>query len=269
MLYRVKGLFTQDWPRFWRKNFTRFLWVYLAISCVSVMLTYSRAGMLGLVGAFMLIGMRQGNFTQRLKQLCAVCVVSVIAFFFLPQDIQYRIESIWDDSVEAEAGMKGANTSAEGRREGLQAGIEMFTDHPLMGVGIGNFKAYRVAKGDGIFLSAHNLPGELLGETGMLGTLAFAIVLATFLVYWRPVRRLAKRSTDPTIFSMNELVLACRDCVIILVYASITQHTLQRYYWFLIGAFSVLAFRFARAAAREEQSLVEDQEEPELVHDYA
>jgi O-antigen ligase len=194
------------------------------------------------------------------RRFVLLALLLPVAFMVLPSDMRLRIQSSWDRRIDRENGMKGANTSADGRWYGFLAGIEMFRDRPLLGVGIGNFKDYRVAKCDGIYLSAHNLPGELLGELGICGGVTFLLVVLGIWLNWRAVARMARSSLAPDIRGLRLLMLACRDAILMMAYASVTQHTLQRYHWYMIAAFGVLAIKLATPAQYGVGSYFEESE---------
>src|SRR5207244_897500 len=102
------------------------------------------------------------------------------------EDSRNRLRTVWDP----DAGPANATTSAYGRVEGLRAGLAMIQRYPLTGVGIGNFIPYRVAHLDGVSLLAHNLAGQTLGETGLLGAAAFTGMVLVTLRNCRRIRRL-------------------------------------------------------------------------------
>jgi O-antigen ligase len=75
-----------------------------------------------------------------------------------------------------------------------QAGADMFSDHPWLGVGIGNYALAYPAYARPHFYEAlghaHNVYINFLAETGMLGAAAFAAFwLAALALAWRTARR--------------------------------------------------------------------------------
>jgi O-antigen ligase len=169
----------------------------------------------------------------------------LIGFQFLPLDIQNRIRTLWDP----EAGPKIAQKSAEGRWEGFQAGLKMFKDYPVTGVGVDNFIPYRIAHVDGVALGAHNLIGEILGETGLLGIAAFALFVSIALLNCHRVQRLGARAHGQIIPDiMRQMVLSCRDVIVLLFFHGMAAHNLDRYNWLWVAAFCSLAYNFAQTS---------------------
>ncbi len=77
------------------------------------------------------------------------------------------------------------------------AGINMFVDHPLLGVGIGNYQYAYPVYHPGIFVlplgHAHNYYINMAAEAGLLGLTAFILfLLATFVVGGHAYRAISK-----------------------------------------------------------------------------
>jgi len=77
------------------------------------------------------------------------------------------------------------------------AGIHMFLDHPLLGIGIGNYQYAYPAYHAGIFVvplgHAHNYYINMAAETGLLGLTAFSLfLLAIFVAGARAYRTISK-----------------------------------------------------------------------------
>ncbi len=247
--------FCHSWPRLMRRLFGCFLVGYAGVAVTAVFLTRSRSGMVGLAVWGVLVALQGDKMSTKLKRLSAVCFAGMVLFCLIPNDIRLRLKSTWDTSVEAkEADFAGANASAEGRWYGWLAGWEMFRRYPMTGVGIGNFSMYRVTRVDGVELDAHNLPGELLGETGIVGASAFLLFLTA--IYWnyRKLKKLVAVSPDSQVRLLGALGTACWISVLLLMYKGLSGHNMQRYNWFWCAAFLSLAVHFARQLTRRASS---------------
>lgn len=94
-----------------------------------------------------------------------------------------------------------AGADVDGRGSVAELGLELFQEHPIVGTGVGSFApaATRQALDDGIahpkLVDSHATPITVLAELGMLGGLAYALLLgsaiAATIVRWRTVRPLA------------------------------------------------------------------------------
>jgi O-antigen ligase len=129
----------------------------------------------------------------------------------------------------------------------------MFSRYPITGVGPGNFIPYRVANLDGVKLEAHNLAGQVLGETGFLGAAAFAFMVAIALVNCQRARRLAGAGLDQESDILFGFASACRDTLLLLLFEGLFDHNMTRYNWLWVAAFVSAALRFA--AAQNEATL--------------
>jgi len=263
LFYRIRDQFCQTWPR---RMAWLFKWAVIGhglISVFGVLLTRSRSTTVGLVVFAGLIVMRQRGFAKKIKWSAVAMAAFLIGFAVAPNDIQLRLMTLWDSSIERKHDMGGANASAEGRFEGLIAGLTIYERFPATGVGIGCFAAYRGIYVDNIALDAHNLPGELLGEIGFIGTLAFA---AFFFVHLLTLRRLVRLGKEYEALTGSRtyywLGVALFDGMLLLMFAGLSGHTLQQYQWYFYASFAITAFYFvqqeviaARTRAREEEEM--------------
>ena len=117
----------------------------------------------------------------------------------------------------------------------------MFKRNPLTGVGIANHAEYNHEVLNGVAAQAHNLAGQVLGETGIFGTATFLLIILTILYNCRKIRRDAMTNLTPWKAQCTHLSLACRDTVILLAFEGIGAHNLLRYNWLWIAAFSSVA----------------------------
>ncbi len=157
----------------------------------------------------------------------------------MPDDIQGRFITIWSP----ETGPANAQESAQGRIDGLLDGVALFQLFPLTGVGIGNFIANRVNLLNGPPLQAHNLLGQILGETGMIGMIGFSVVVIAAFVGCTQIR--FKNSDQGSIFYVfDQLSLACRDALLLLLVLGLFGHNLLRFNWYLITIIVEIAIVF-------------------------
>lgn len=245
--YRVRDRFTQTWPGLFQKAFRYVLLLHGSLCILGILLTRSRSTAIGVVLFAGLLVSRQHGMMKKAKWAVVAGMAFIVGFTFAPSDIQNRIRTLWDSSVEHQEGMGGANASASGRLEGLYAGVAIFQRFPVTGVGIGNFAEYRAEFVDQEKLDAHNLPGELLGSIGLLGTSAFVCFL---FVHCLAVRKLSRVGKDYANLTGNDvyslLALALYDALLLMLFSSLSGHTLQQYQWYFFASFTVVGVHFAR-----------------------
>jgi putative inorganic carbon (HCO3(-)) transporter len=139
----------------------------LVLGLAATMVAASRGGFLGLLAG---MGFMAWSSRHRMRSL-AVGGALLIAFLLVsPSSPLRRIVSPDHSDVE----------SQDARLSLWGAGLRMVRDHPLAGVGIGNFKhaarAYGDAEGD-VWRMAHNAYLEIAAEMGLPGLTAFVGVI--------------------------------------------------------------------------------------------
>jgi len=149
---------------------------YLGFVCITtavaaLYLTGSRGGLIALGGALSVtvwyLVPRRATIAVL---LCSAVLSAAIALPLAPRESsQERLQSVDDFTQESRLALWGA------------AGL-MFLSHPVLGVGYGNYKFLLHAYVPGISddLDSHNLYLQLLAETGIVGFLAFFVLLGAF-----------------------------------------------------------------------------------------
>jgi hypothetical protein len=260
-LWKVRGRFSETWPRFWRRAFPYALAFGFLVTAYSIVLTNSRAGMFGFVVFTLLAALGRGGVGRVLTGLAVVALLVGAIWVAMPEDSRHRILTIWTVE-EGNRDDESAQASAEGRLVGLRLGMEMFRRYPLLGVGLGGFAPYRKAHLDGGDLVAHNIFGAVLGEMGLAGGLAFAFLVAGVFVNSRRTIRLARRSPDATLETLAGLAVACRNSIVLILFVGMFGD-FQRWpmlYWTL--AYCLLARTLATSIHwQRESEMVEGQYE--------
>jgi putative inorganic carbon (hco3(-)) transporter len=225
----------------------RVLAAAIAIACVvAVGYTQSRAALI----ALMLVALGIGYLSGIRLRVLVVAVVGVIAIgtAVLPQELQTRVEDLYG-AISANAGTP-QDTSLRGRKSENLAGIRMWADHPLIGVGPDNFEVNYLRYSERIGTDprpeergAHNLYLESLAETGVLGAAAFFTVLWLSLRgAWRARQRLRGRDA---LLGEGVFVALCAFLI-----CALTLHSAYaRYQWIFLGL-GLAAGRLARRPAR-------------------
>jgi hypothetical protein len=222
---------------------------YLLMALTSVVLTNSRSGMLKTILFFLLVGARGGGLSRKLGQLVVALVLLLGIWIVMPETSRNRFRTLWDTTAGPAEAVDSAQSRFEG--QGLKIGLLAFEMFPVTGVGIGNFGTYRVKYYDGFFCEAHSLPGQVLGETGLVGTIAFVSLVAVILSNGRKVRAAARVDPDPRLKMMSDCCTACRDTILLLLLAGFAGHVMLFYHWIWLAAFSQCAVRCVEGIRRE------------------
>lgn len=217
-------------------------YLFLGVTCI--ILTGSRSSLVTLLFLCILYVLSQKS--KRRFQLGIILIISTLSLWsVMPENKKERMRTLWDEN----AGPKNAHESAEGRTKGYKAGLAMFKEHPLTGIGTGreNFLRYRVDKVDGMREQAHNLAGEVLGEMGIFGVITFlGLIVCTI----RQFRKAQSKATPGTFLHM--FAGAGFLTVLLLIFFGIGGHNFYRPLWLWLAAFSSLAVAFSAEAQRPE-----------------
>jgi len=222
MVYPLWFAVTRRWHR-WA------LAAYVALSITCIFRTGSRTAFVGL-GLLAILTAALSKHRVRLALLIAVA--APLIWINLRPDLQNRFLTLIDPSY----GPDNAQASAESRLQGWHDGVRLWSEHPLLGVGP---DVFRVARGYN--LESHFLYGQVLGELGTLGALAFASVVMAFLCNWIAAWRY--RHVQPHVGPTFEsrLIGAVMLAVVLLLFCGFGGHNLYRYTWLWFGAFQAIA----------------------------
>jgi len=147
-----------------------------AIAC-----TYSRGGFLTLGFVTLLTLLTMPRWPRVLLAFAPVAALLLIA---MPQDYAARMSTfgqVWDGLL----GRHVEDGAIRGRLSELRSAAQMFSDHPWVGVGTGNFETHYTQYASEIALDArreerqaHSLYLEVAAENGVLGLVVFGGLLA-------------------------------------------------------------------------------------------
>jgi O-antigen ligase len=154
-----------------------------------VIITQSRGAFIALVVSFLLMIFRSRNRRRLLKIAIMGSIVIGLAAPGAVWERMKRMKFLTNTETIGEA-----DSSAEQRYVLLQVAAAIFQDHPLTGVGLGNYgevhgmyaeqrAEWAIGRGN---RDTHNLYMNLLAETGIPGTLLFLGMLGA--VLWRVTR---------------------------------------------------------------------------------
>lgn len=156
----------------------------------------SRGALLGLLVALIVI-VTIGWQRERLAAITAVVSIPLIAIGWLTNLIPERFQQAILEQLRVSDALNGTLTSANfstvERLAHWITGFRMFTAHPILGVGAGNYDAaygdYALPDWPDALGHAHNYYINAAAETGILGLIAFlALTAATLYLGWYVAR---------------------------------------------------------------------------------
>lgn len=174
-----------------------------AICCLllvfTILNTYSRGALVATVIITTIIALeRRINF----RILLIVGILVLLSMQLLPEGYTARLSTL--TSVIGKNSAVQNEISVRGRTSEIISGILMFVDHPIVGVGSGNYSdqyqnyagrlglEYRTSNRD-----AHSLYVEILAETGSLGILVFSWLIFSWFSQLNRLRQQLIRQRQP------------------------------------------------------------------------
>lgn len=254
--------------RFWgeRRLVLRALAAVCAVLIVSgILLTFSRGAAVALAGLFLTMTVLH---YIRLRDLLVVgLMVTVLIGGLAPQTL------IRLGSLAGVGALLGAEEDADGaivgRATSNLAALNAFIDHPVVGVGPGQyFRRFSQEYGNDLGLRhfdsqrrAHNLYLETAADLGILGFGAFMAVIGTTLVpLWRLRRRLVVKRPE-----LANIAASFFLSVLGYLYTGVFLHlSYERYFWTLMALAAVAAILVRQAAGADMEDDLEPAQTPDI-----
>ncbi len=180
--------FSMEMKKYWRW----FAAVSSAVFLLVLLLTQSRGGSLGLVAGF---GPAAVLLVARRSKGKVYLVLGVVLVLLVtPAAVWKRLSGIGELTSTANISQADAEGSAAQRWEIQQVGWDIFTDHPIFGVGLGGYKAANAVYASG--LGARDTHNTYLNVAAELGLPGLALWIAMFVSVFRSGRRIAAVAAD-------------------------------------------------------------------------
>ncbi|MFQ5789063.1 MAG: O-antigen ligase family protein, partial [Acidobacteriota bacterium] len=214
-----------------------------AVISSATVLTYSRGGALAL-GVVLILSFWNGK--TRLRNAIVALALVVSALVLLPSDVTHRLSTLKQILPGSEEVFR-PDSSFEKRKLLTAVAWRIFLDHPLLGVGAGNYTVHYEAYADEVGSAAreyddpddrsypHNLYLEIGAETGLMGLGVFAWALGACLVSLRRARATFLGAGDA---STAGLARAFEIALVGYLVSSLFLHGHFQRYLYLLFAFS-------------------------------
>jgi putative inorganic carbon (HCO3(-)) transporter len=238
--------------RTWKSMYGRALLIgLLGVTCLAVLLTYSRSGLLllGLVVALSLPRHRIHTW----HVLLAV-VVLPLAIWFAPARVWDRAGTLI--ALVIGSGESGVlvDESVELRLGAQVTALEIFFTHPFLGSGVGtypilyqNYSRWLGLRSLSTEYASHNQYLEVLAETGIAGLLTFGTMLILPLMKLQRARALLV-GDDPDTHQRREMLYGVAIAYVgYLAAVTVIHAAYPRFFWILL-ALTVAAGRTGVAA---------------------
>lgn len=212
----------------------------LGLFALTIFFTYSRMGFLCLV---VIIVMTLWWSPQRKYYFLLISLMVMLCLPFVSGRYFQRVETITTYEQDR---------SSVGRLEAWNAGIQMFEEHPILGVGPGCYiLGWSQANKEhyGAVRSAHNTFFQVLGELGLFGFIFFCAFLIASLRLIGRLRRVliaAQQTLKPVNFQQQygqllPMVIALNIGIVVFLISSLTGGLLFTWYPYLFSAMGIAA----------------------------
>lgn len=216
--------------------------VCAALMAAAVIVTFSRAGYLGL-GVMTIVMFWKLRRRHRILPLATTLLLLITLFLSTPGGYGRRLSATMIES-------RDKTESAENRVEVLIKGLKVALAHPIIGVGIGNFYLY--SRHD---LKAHNSYLEIWAELGLLGLAAYLTLLIAPLRSLKQIENDTSQAKEKEVSERFYLSLGLQAAIV--SYVICCAFSSIQYQWF---AYYPVAFAIAlrRIHANPNHSLTDE-----------
>jgi O-antigen ligase len=208
-----------------------------------ILLTFSRGAAVALAGLFLtMTAMRY----IRVRDLLVVGVTIALLIGLVAPQVIIRLDSLAGIGALLDSQAENADGAIVGRATSNLAALNAFLDHPIVGVGPGQyFRRFSQDYGNDLGLRhfdsqrrAHSLYFETAADLGIIGFSAFmAVIGATLVPLWRLRRRL--RATRPDLANIAASLFLS---VVGYLYTGVFLHlSYERYFWMLLAVAAAAA----------------------------
>jgi O-antigen ligase len=220
-----------------RRAVRAFFMLSVLASVAVLILSFSRGGFIGL--AFLIVTL---IVIERRNKPLALFGVSLVAasIVFIPGVYWERIGSVFDFATKR-AGDFAIYTRVETMKVALRLGI----DHPLLGVGLGNFipsSAYFIPHG----VTVHNSFLQVLSE---LGLVAFSLFVGIVACNFRIIRRMMRNDGDPEIAQVGRSL--CMQHIAMLVSSLFVPVFYDLIMWLMLAMPAIAEHAYGDGAAAD------------------
>ncbi|MCB0208053.1 MAG: O-antigen ligase family protein [Anaerolineae bacterium] len=227
----------------------------LGVVVLSIFFTFSRGSFLGLL---LVLGAMIIHRPPKVTTLLVTLLMAMFLVQMMPAQYTDRLKTLFDL-------LPGSDTNAldeisfRGRISENTVGWRMFTDHPLIGVGLANYKANYLSYSEDLGIDArreergaHNMYLQIAAESGLMGLFAMGLIMW---VLYRAVRAAVADFEQAGMPDYANLAFAFGVSLLGFFAVAVVKHMAHpRYFWMLCG----IALSMPYVARQELQARLAD-----------
>ena len=228
--------------------------VAAAIIALAIAFTASRAA--AVTGVVMVVAMVAWRLLKP-RHVLVLALAATVIVLASPQ-LRLRMASMAQlaNFARGNSEVRQVDKSTQGRISEIAAAVLIFADHPITGVGPGNFPSQFLKKADAMGFQihaeermAHCAILEIAAENGVFG---LACIIGIFVVTFRGLSWARRITTDDELRSLATAMLVV---LIVMMFSSLfLSFAYVRYYWFILALAAVTARVAASASVQESSS---------------
>jgi O-antigen ligase len=217
------------------------VWLLIALPTLflGLALTFSRTGYITLVVVFLLVSYRLAK-TRGYLVLGATAAMLIMISAFLPEAFYKRVESIIPS-------MRHQEETFGIRVDLWKAGVKMIRDHPMVGVGPGNYSKVLPRYGQGMLLTRHELAAHnsyvgIAAEAGIPALALYLLLCAAAIREARLEARALKRGSEV----LGLQAVAVEICLVVMLIAGLSSNFEKQKYLYVFFGIALSLGRLAR-----------------------
>ena len=193
MFFPLIAYFTISlWPH-WGMLMRLFMMIVAATALGSIVASSSRGALVGIAGVFLWMVLKS---KRRMAALAIIAPLAIGLYMLVPEESMQRLQS------------SGSDYTSQTRLKRWQDGLEILNNHPVLGVGYGNWlKYYRENyppfEGAEPWGIPHNTFMDAAAELGYVGFAIFALMIVYIFVNNYRTRKIALQSGNTFIYYMG------------------------------------------------------------------
>ena len=224
-----------------RNTIARLVWLgCIGVMTYAIVLSASRAGILAF-GVAMCIALWYFAVKGRYKYLLTLIAgFAACALLFGGSELKLRYEAMAHPELDQKA-----SGSSEQRERLLRVSIKTTFEHPIVGVGPGNFAIV-----SGVWRVTHNTYTQISSETGLPGFILYMLILSCAWRNLSRVRRMIRGDTE-----LRTFAIALHASLTAFLFGSFFASEGYQYFTYFLFAYTTAVYQIAKHQSRKGTSV--------------
>ena len=221
--------------------------VLIAIGLRVIMLTQSRTAFVGVITFALCIWFQS---KKKLLLFVIFIICTAILWQLSPEETKARFltlrqsrDVVMSNNIEDPDSIAQYGSMAA-RWRLIKRSLQIFSEHPILGVGIGNFVVESYRKYN-VWFPTHNLYTQALAELGVIGFVLFILIVVMIIRNLKEAKLILKKLNLENSY-LDSMASALIAFLIMRLVVGLFGHDLYNNYWWVAGGLSMVILRVAR-----------------------